>query len=598
MSQKPLPHKEYLSPAEIDWTSGHPRSLQYKDIYYTSDGVAEVNRIYLKPSAILERTDLGDCIQLAELGFGSGLNFVISATEILKKTNKNLHFISFEAHPLDYESWIRISGHRTDFSIYKTMAENPLPLLTGWQRRSFANGRVQLSVYHGDVLTGLKDLVERQRQPVDAWYLDGFAPAKNPQMWDLEVLTEVSKCCVEGSTICAFTAAGAVRRDLQAVGFEMRKVDQQPVKRSSLAGVFKTNGIKKRLSGPKQVSIFGAGIAGCTMARHLADQGIAIQIFEPNRIAAGGSKMDASALHCRLLGDSSAGAEFRARAFQYARNCHQNFSGYRATGAIQLALNAGELKKLQSIASVYAPNPTASANWLQFLDQSTLSREYKLNALGALLFPSAAVIDLPELCRSLIDHPNIELVNRAGKETQEHPFIVACAGASKNYSNTESLEIGEMFGQLDWIKPVTSAHIPIPIVGNGYVIPGAEEWAVGSSYEYDPWPAAQASTSNIDKNRSFLGNAPINCLRYKRAPRCVSSDREPVIGKLDDNAWISTAHGSMGTSSAPIAAAIITSQMLGWVPPVSTRVEESLSAQRFIPRQARRGIKIVGSKDN
>ena len=153
-----------------------------------------------------------------------------------------------------------------------------------------------------------------------------------------------------------------------------------------------------------------------------------------------------------------------------------------------------------------------------------------------------------------------------------------------------------MYGQLDWIEPIPQAKIPMPIVGNGYVIPGDKEWTEGSSYEYEPWTAAEASTSNINKNRRFIGDGKMASLRHKRAPRCVSSDREPVVGKLSPMGWISTAHGSMGTSSAPMAAAMISSQLLGWIAPVSERVETSLSPQRFIARQARRGVKHVGPK--
>ena len=596
MSQSPTYHQEYIAPAALDWINDQPFSKQYEDIYYTADGTDEVHRIYLKPSALLERKDLGACINVGELGFGSGLNFAITATELLQQTDKHLHFISFEAHPLDYEAWQKIAPTRASLQIYRVLADNPPPLLTGWHRRSFANGRVQLSVYHGNALDGLQDLAKRQRQPVDAWFLDGFSPPKNPDMWDLNILSAIADNSTQGTTVGSFTSAGAVRRGLEALGFAMRKVDQQPIKRSSLAGTLVANGAKQRQSTPQRVSVFGAGIAGCTVARHLADQGVQVQMFDPNGVASGGSKMDVSALHCRLLGDSSPGAEFRARAFHYARSYHPNFPGFSATGAVQLAMNDGELSKIRRIAKVYAPDSSATQNWLTYLDEQTLTDDFQLAGLGALVFPSAAIIDLPQLCHGLMDHPNIEFVKQPGVETDQQPFIVACAGASKNFANTQSLEIGEMYGQLDWIKPVTQARIPMPIVGNGYVIPGDKEWTVGSSYEYEPWTSVEASTSNINKNRRFIGNGKMTSLRHKRAPRCVSSDREPVVGKLSDMGWISTAHGSMGTSSAPMAAAMISSQLLGWIAPVSQRVETNLSPQRFIARQARRGVKHVGPK--
>ena len=112
------------------------------------------------------------------------------------------------------------------------------------------------------------------------------------------------------------------------------------------------------------------------------------------------------------------------------------------------------------------------------------------------------------------------------------------------------------------IKP-TAAHLPNPIVGNGYAIPGEDAWVIGSSYEYRPWQPEQATQYNIDANRRFIGTADVSPLQHKRAARCVSSDRDPVIGQLRENRWISTAHGSLGTSSAPLAAAIIGSDLMG-----------------------------------
>ena len=111
--------------------------------------------------------------------------------------------------------------------------------------------------------------------------------------------------------------------------------------------------------------------------------------------------------------------------------------------------------------------------------------------------------------------------------------------------------------------------------------------------QYRPWQPEQATQYNIDANRRFIGTADVSPLQHKRAARCVSSDRDPVIGQLRENRWISTAHGSLGTSSAPLAAAIIGSDLMGWVPPVSRRVLLR-GARRFIERQARRGVKIVG----
>jgi len=117
---------------------------------------------------------------------------------------------------------------------------------------------------------------------------------------------------------------------------------------------------------------------------------------------------------------------------------------------------------------------------------------------------------------------------------------------------------------------------------------------VGRSYEQRRWTREEAASGNTENNRRFIGNNTVTPISYKRGPRCVSSDRNPIIGNLGNQRWVTTAHGSIGTSSAPLAGAIIASQVMGWVPPVSQRVLKCVDPLRFIARQARRGVKVVG----
>ena len=101
------PHREYIAPAQLDWQGAQPVSTQFDDIYFSADGEQEVQRIFLQPSKVIERALATErpWFTIAELGFGSGLNFSVSADEILGKTDKILHFISIEAHPLTPNDW-------------------------------------------------------------------------------------------------------------------------------------------------------------------------------------------------------------------------------------------------------------------------------------------------------------------------------------------------------------------------------------------------------------------------------------------------------------------------------------------------------------
>ena len=180
-------------------------------------------------------------------------------------------------------------------------------------------GRIQLSVFHGDVEDGLRDLADFQQQPVDAWFLDGFTPAKNPLMWRTRVLGEVARLSRRGTTVATFTSAGQIRRDLAELGFAMTKVDQRPFKRTSLLGecVREDAPNDRPMTPPRRINVLGAGIAGASVARQLAELGVRVTVYDASGVATGGSKMSVSALHARLLGDESPAAEFRARAFHH-----------------------------------------------------------------------------------------------------------------------------------------------------------------------------------------------------------------------------------------------------------------------------------------
>ena len=163
---------------------------------------------------------------------GSASNFTVTADTFLQQGCGNLHFISVEAHPLRDSDWQIVARLRPDSATAQALAKFPRPA-SGWHRRPLHGGRVQLSVFHGDVNAALTELEQYQRQPVDAWFLDGFAPSKNPDMWRQTVLVKLATLSDAGTTVATFTAAGQVRRDLAAL-LAMEKVDQRPFKRTSL----------------------------------------------------------------------------------------------------------------------------------------------------------------------------------------------------------------------------------------------------------------------------------------------------------------------------------------------------------------------------
>lgn len=594
--------QQTISPASITWQQQQPFSRRYNDIYFSPDGAGEVERVFLAPCGLSDPPNLStlDCLTVAELGFGTGLNFAVLAQRLFlddrAHSSQRLHFISFEAHPLTFGDWQKVAGAQPSLSIYKNLAKYPPPLITGWHRRVFAEGRITLSVFHGDATVGLSDLCERSTTPVDAWFLDGFAPDRNPQLWSPALFERIAKTCRQGSRVATFTAAGQVRRDLTSLGFDMRRVDQRPFKRESLSGTFvKKN--RQPTTAPSGVTVYGAGIAGAMVAHHIANQGIDTLVVDPGGIAAGASAMHHTLLHARLLGDNSHTANLRAHAFHYATAYVEQFMNKPPSGVLQIQGPNLDEAKLRRIAACYGADGGADGGADEGTNHGGVNHHWielqsnDPNQLGldgpALWFPTSRHIDLAALCAKLLAHPKIEL--RTEPPTTESHRVVCAASQSRSFAGCAAFELVDVGGQLDRLR-FTPTRAQIPIVGKGYYLPLADGAVVGSTYEHADWAMDDATQHNVAQNQKYLPTT-FQWHSRQRAYRCVASDRLPIIGATDQRTWVATGMGSMGTTFSPLAAAMVQSELLGWLPPVSPQLSTLVEPGRFVRRQARRGIR-------
>lgn len=613
-----------LDGADLEWRDERPFAPRYDDIYYSHDASDEVRRVFIEPSCIDARINNAHIAQapaltIGELGFGTGLNFLVAAQQVLAHSSPRLHFITCEAHPLRADDWARLARQRSNLALAQPLADHPLPLLRGWHRRVFAQGRITLSVFHGSADDALAQICAQQRVPIDAWFLDGFAPARNAAMWDAGLLRQIARTVSRGSTVTTFTAAGQVRRDLAAAGFAMRRVDQRPLKRESLAGVFEADG-KTAPARVRHVHVLGAGIAGASVARHCADAGMSVTVSDPAGVAGGASGIAAAVLHARLLADGSPAAAWRAAAFHYASHWLAGREGVTSNGVLQLPGGSVTPARLELIGRTWGAHLVGHEHWLRNVSADEASELAGLTVADAdaeagLWFPNAAAVQPQTLCANLLTHPGIELRTDTTPVERADARVVCAGEHSATLLDLDWLEIAAVGGQLDIFD--APGHAPrVPLVGRGYLVPAGARLALGATYEYTPWAAEQASQHNLDAN-AFCLNAQAQAFLAERlqsgeghsrsrGSRCVSSDRHPVVGRLDDEyrgfrapqnsaaadaipTWLSTAHGSMGMTSAPLAASVIASELAGWLPGVSAAVRESLLPQRFVARQARRG---------
>ncbi len=332
MSQTSLHH------ARLDWNeAGTPVSSDFGDVYFSNDnGLSETRYVFLQQNRLPARFSHhdNDSFVIGETGFGTGLNFLATMQAFLEQAPQSgngsrLHFISFEKYPLTQDdlrkalaAWPEL-GHLSQDLI----AQWPLPI-SGCHRLHFAGGRIRLDLWFGDIKDMLPQVPHRAEGLVDAWYLDGFSPAKNPEMWTQGLFDGLARLARPDCTIATFTCAGFVRRGLIAAGFAMKKVKGHGSKREMLVGD-RTDKPPQQTIAPwyarpagraGEVVIIGGGIASAMTALSLVERGRKVTLLcadgEP---ATGASGNRQGALYPLLNGEHDALSRFYSLAFGYAR---------------------------------------------------------------------------------------------------------------------------------------------------------------------------------------------------------------------------------------------------------------------------------------
>ncbi|MDP2152674.1 MAG: tRNA (5-methylaminomethyl-2-thiouridine)(34)-methyltransferase MnmD [Methylotenera sp.] len=242
MSDNSNPHsgtEDSTMPAQLVWQDGLPYSTKFQDVYFSSDnGLLETEYVFLQGNDLPTRWKQADLkhFTIIETGFGTGLNFLCAAKLWLATAPKHavLHFISVEKYPLN------LNDISAALILWPELSELSTPLIHQYDTLmnttsiSLYNYRIQLSVHIGDATEQLT----RITNIADAWFLDGFSPAKNPEMWHSGLFLEMAKHARPSTTFATFTSAGDVRRGLINAGFKVNKRSGFGKKREMLCGEF------------------------------------------------------------------------------------------------------------------------------------------------------------------------------------------------------------------------------------------------------------------------------------------------------------------------------------------------------------------------
>ncbi|HCX00504.1 MAG TPA: bifunctional tRNA (5-methylaminomethyl-2-thiouridine)(34)-methyltransferase MnmD/FAD-dependent 5-carboxymethylaminomethyl-2-thiouridine(34) oxidoreductase MnmC, partial [Pantoea sp.] len=285
--------------AQLSWNEqGTPVSRAFDDVYFSNDnGLEETRYVFLGGNDLPERftRHTRDLFIVAESGFGTGLNFLTlwQAFDAFQQAQpdaalQRLHFISFEKYPLTQADLAAAHQRWPELQPWASQLQREWPVaLPGCQRLLFDGGRVTLDLWLGDINPLIETFDDSLFRQVDAWFLDGFAPAKNPDMWTPQLFSAMAKLARPDATFATFTAAGFVRRGLQEAGFEVTRRKGFGHKREMLCGVLRQAPdlpaaqpwYARPAAQENEAAIVGGGVASAVLALALLRRGWRVTLY-------------------------------------------------------------------------------------------------------------------------------------------------------------------------------------------------------------------------------------------------------------------------------------------------------------------------------
>jgi len=555
-------------PANIDFSvKAAPEAIDFNDIYFSTDGGAEETRaIFLQACGLPERWKDRSYFTIGELGFGTGLNF-LETLELWNATQRpharqHLHYVSIEKFPLDKQQlWEAMKSWPGDLSIKMALIKNWPGRIKGFHNLDFDN--VRLTLIHDDVLAALAQLTGK----IDAWFLDGFSPAKNPDMWSPEVMQFLARLSRPGARVGTFTVARKVRDALTYAGFDVEKKQGFGRKRDRLEARFSEDEIPESKPDIKPV-IIGAGIAGTSLAHSFLKRGITPTIIDPaDDTAASGNP--AAIIKPRLDLQDRPESRFFLSSFLYAIQRYQKLNCVLENTVIHKCLTDKERVRYDRL-----------------LDQQVLpSDHFEKDGSDNFRFPEAVIIN-PNLARQasmtgsnqlrgkVHKSENGQVFDENGKTIARGTHIFwACGFGIRSLPQFGALSLRYSRGQLTWVNTVNQ----FTRTYGGYAIAMDETTLLGATHkrldQLSPFsPRAEDDHENMEKYEQAFGVRPLPSDKPSRSSvRVTTPSTLPMIFESQQE-FVLTGLGSRGFVFAPLLAEAIAAKVCNEVLPISKEV--------------------------
>lgn len=578
-----------INTATLLWNDqGSPISTTFDDIYFSNEGgVVEKTYVFLKQNRLPERfqSHANARFVVAETGFGTGLNFLLLwqafadfKTDHPEKALKQLHFISFEQNPLTNKD-LRLALHCFPrLKPYADLLENQWPeALAGCQRILFDEGQICLDLWFGDINQSINELDYSMNQAVDAWFLDGFAPAKNPEMWTQTLFNVMRRTTAVHGTFATYTAAGFVRRGLQQSGFKVERRKGFGAKREMLAGGRDPSQPHPQ-SAPKyprvgaqgkELAIIGGGIASACLALSLLQRGFHVTLY-CQAVAAGdnASGNRQAALYPLLTPSTFELARFFPTAFSYATRFYQHLPfefEHQWSGVLQLASDSKNYQKISKIMAMALPS--------SLVQSVTVAEAEKLAgvslASSGLYYPRGGWLSAGEVTEKLIAHcqtlglaicwehqlvsmdrshqQDWQLNFANGAHQHHHQVVLACGDTLNLFKQAAALPVYPVAGQVSHLqRTALLKDLQTVLCYDGYLTPLSQQHqthSLGASYRRNSRERDISHKDHWDNQKRLTDSLPLAGWakvlelqpdQARTAVRCASRDHLPMVGALPD----------------------------------------------------------------
>ncbi len=586
---------------DLSFATGAPRSRNHDDVYFSGDGLSEKRVVFLEGCGLPAAWQSRDRFTIGELGFGTGLN-LLAAWDIWRRHRPSprarLDYLSFEGALMPAGDAARIHALWPDLADLSQTLTQSWPVRARGVQRIHLPDHLTLTLFIDDIAAALP----QARASIDAWFLDGFAPSKNPDMWSAEMMAQVARLSAPHARVATYTVAGNVRRNLETAGFTVEKKPGHGRKKERLEARLESRGDSTPLFGegvpPKRIAVIGAGIAGACAAHAFLRRGCNVTVIDKATAPGAGASGNPLALVMPRL-DTADTPEARAfiDAWLYARRFYPALAEEAATTLEAVHRPRGEKEK-QRFAKLLADPP---------LDETVLRPLDPEDPAAGLRHLGAIAVRPSEALPRLLEGATLSFgADIHSPDEINADLVIVCAGMG--IGDISGVGAPPLAGRLGQLESAQSAAGPGAIADGGYSVEAFGWLVFGATFEGadgEPAVSEDARRQNLETLARLHPGLDPGPLVSRAAIRATTPDRLPFVGASPRPAQNEKAPdadpapsksvrligglGARGFLWAPLLAELLASEVFGEPSPVEASVAKALDPGRFLHRARRRG---------